>query len=426
MSKNNIVYIEMGGSHISAIVGYVEDNHALRILGEQKRLSDDIKSGVVEKMSGAAFKINESIKLLQNSLKLQPIREASISVNARSMKNFNFSLRTKVNNLVTDKLLNELENTCRKNVENDKVHVFECIPLDYYVDGKRVENPLGMHASQIQVDYNLIVGNALVKESIERSIERTGIAVDYIHIGMEAIATAILDEEEKNDGCAVISFGATTTSLGIYLNGKLQDYLVVPLGGMNITKDIQELGINFMNAETLKCKVGHAMEKFVRKPAMIEIPAENPSMGKIKVPTQFLATIIEARLEEMLEPVFQQLNSIPYPLHSGIVITGGGSKLKNIMDFIEEKTGLKVRMGNHEDWLSDDTDEHFLEPEYAEAVGSLLLTNELIENESEIKAAIEPKIPSKFISKIKNKINSGMQSLFVYDELETKQKNDQN
>jgi cell division protein FtsA len=426
MNKNNIVYIEMGGSHISAIAGYVEDNHALKILGEQKRLSDDIKSGVIEKISGAAFKINGTIKLLQNSLKLQPIKVASISVNARSMKNFNFSLENKVNSIVTDKLLNELKSRCIKNVETDKVHVFQCIPLNYYINGKNVENPLGIHASQIEVEYNLIVGNELVMESIERCFERTGIAVDYIHLGMEAIATAILDEEEKNDGCAVISFGATTTSLGIYLNGKLQDYLVIPLGGTNITKDIQELGISFENAETLKCKVGHAMEKFVRKPANIEVPAENPSMGKIKVSTQFLSTIIEARLEEMLEPLFQQLNSIPYPLHSGIVITGGGSKLKNIMDFIEEKTGLKVRMGSHEDWLSEDTDEHFFEPEYAEAVGSLLLTNELINQEKEIKAAIESKIPSKFLSKIKDKINNGMESLFKYDDLETNQKNDQN
>jgi len=426
MNKNNIVYIEMGGSHISAIAGYVDDNHALKILGEQKRLSDDIKSGVIEKMTGAAFKINETTKLLQNSLKMQPIREVSISVNARSMKSFNFSLENKVNSLVTDKLLNDLKNTCIKNFENDKVHVFECIPLNYYIDGKTVENPLGMHASQIQVDYNLIVGNVLVKESIERSIERTGIAVDYIHLGMEAIATAILDEEEKNDGCAVISFGATTTSLGIYQNGKLQDYFVVPLGGMNITKDIQELGINFANAETLKCKVGNAMEKFVRKPANIEIPAENPNMEKIKVSTQFLATIIEARLEEMLEPVFQQLNSIPYPLHSGIVLSGGGSKLKNITDFVEEKTGLNVRLGNHADWLSDDTDEHFYEPEYAEAVGSLLLTNELVEQESEMKAVIEAKIPSKFLSKIRNKINNGMESLFKYDDLEMNQKSNQN
>ena len=84
MSKNTIVHIDMGGSRISALAGVVL-NDELKILGEQSRPSDDVKSGIVEKMTGAAYKINETTKLLQNALRIEPIASVSITVNAKSM-----------------------------------------------------------------------------------------------------------------------------------------------------------------------------------------------------------------------------------------------------------------------------------------------------------------------------------------------------
>ena len=426
MNKSPLVYIDFGGSRISAIAGFVQDDHALKVLGEQLRLSDDVKSGIVEKMTGAAFKVNEITKLLQNSLKLEQISRVSISVYARTMKHYTYTLESQIFNLVTDKLLKDIEKKCKEDVENDKIYVFECIPLAYYIDGERVDNPTGKHGSNIRIDFNVIIGNYQVKESLERSIERTGIAVDYIHLGIEAVSTAILDDKNRDDGCAIIAFGATTTTLGVYCEGMLQELCVIPLGGMNITKDIQELGVSFQNAELLKCKTGCAMEKMVTKPINVQIPNENPHGEPVKISTLFLATIIESRLEEMLEPIFQQIDSIPYPLHSGIVITGGAAKLKFLTEFIAEKTGFQVRIGNHTEWLSEDTDEKFFDPSYSQAVGALLLSNELIQKQVEIQqAAIKPKLPNNFIKKMANKINIGMESLFKYDDMEKEQNEQQ-
>lgn len=422
MNKNPLVYIDFGGSRISAIAGFVQDDHALKVLGEQGRLSDDVKSGIVEKMTGAAFKVNEITKLLQNSLKLDQISKVSISVNARTMKHYTYTIESQIYNLVTNKLLNDIEKRCKEDIETDKIYVFQCIPLAYYIDGKRVDNPLGLHGSNIRVDFNVIIGNYLVKESIERSIERTGIAVDFIHLGMEALSTAILEDKDRDQGCAIISFGATTTTLGVYCEGKLQELCVIPLGGMNITKDIQELGVSFQNAELLKCKTGFAMETMVTKPINVQIPNENPQGEPIIISTLFLSTIIEARLEEILEPIFDQIDAIPYPLHSGIVITGGAAKLKYLPEFIQEKTGFEVRMGSHAEWLSEDTDVKFYDPVYSQAIGSMLLSNDLIQHQVEIvQAAIKPKLPNNFIKKIQNKFNDGVGLLFKYDELEKEQ-----
>lgn len=424
MKNSPIVYIDFGGSRISAIAGYVQTDDSLNIMGEQDKLSDDVKSGIVEKMTGAAYKVSELTKLLQNSLKMETIRRVSISVNARTMKHHTYTVEHQIYNFVTNKILSDMEAICKSEIETESIYVFECIPLAYYIDGVRVDTPLGKKGDKIRIDFNVIIGNYLVKESIERSIERTGIAVDYIHLGMEAMALALLEDEEKENGSAIISFGATTTTLGVYCEGVLQELCVIPLGGANITKDIQELGISNANAEILKCKKGAAMESMVENPVYIQVPNEDLNLPPVKISTSFLANIIEARLEEILEPIFEQIDNIPYPLTSGIVITGGASKLNGLIEFIVDRTGFQVRMGNHTEWLSEDTDPKFYDPMYSEAVGSLLMTNDLLSKQQlNQEEAISPKIPSKnplvkAMGKITEKLNNKMNVLFTYDELE--------
>lgn len=185
MNKNPLVYIDFGGSRIKAIAGFVQDNHALKVMGEQEKVSDDVKSGIVEKISGAAFNVSKITRLLQNSLKLDQITRVSTSVNARTMKHFTTSVEGRIMNLVTEKLLKDLEKECIDEVESDKISAFECIPLAYYIDGQYIDEPPGKKGSMLRIDYNVIIGNKLVKESLERSIERTGIAVDYIHLALK-------------------------------------------------------------------------------------------------------------------------------------------------------------------------------------------------------------------------------------------------
>lgn len=426
MSNKAIVYVDFGGTHISAIAGVVQDDHALKILGEQSRQSDDVKNGVVEKITGAAFKVNETIKLLQNSLKWKDrISMVSLSINAKTMKHHTISIEKRILSIVTSNLLKDMKAESFAEIKTNDVMVFSSIPLAYFIDGEKVDTPLGKKGEILRVDYNLIIGHYLVKKALERTIERTGIGVDYIHLGIEAIATAVLDEIDKETGCALINLGATTTTLGIYCEGKLQEFFVVPFGGQNITKDIQELGISYKNAEILKCKIGTAMKNLVDEPLNIKVPKkDSDDNASIIISSNFLATIIEARLEEILSPIFEKIASIPYPLDSGIIITGGASKLKNISEFIQEKTGLQVRKGNHSDWLSDDTDPKFHEPEYAQAVGSILMTNDLYElnKEKKDKAAIEIKIPGrKLLSALSKSFKNGMESLFKYDDMEQQQ-----
>lgn len=428
MSNNVISYLEFGGSHISMIAGKIQEDSSLHILGEQQRPSDDVKSGIIKQVSGGAYKVSELIKFLQNSAKIDSITNVSVSLNAHSMRHHKHTVSIRIKESIKENFLTEAKKICKQELENESVYVYDCIPLAYYIDDRYVAEPIGERGRTLQIEFNAIIGSYKILESLERTIERTGLAVDYIHLGMEALSTVLLEDEDRETGVAIISLGATTTSLGIYFEGKLQELYVRPLGSQNITKDIQEVGISFNHAEVLKCKKGTAMRSKVEESINIRIPSLKNTNEAVTISTMFLATIIEARLTEILAPIFAQIENTRFPLDSGIVITGGGANLNNITDFIQEQTSLEVRIGDHSDWLSTSTSETFYNPSYSQAVGSIILTHDLKQKyQNTVKQeAITSKLPGKKFRKI---FNRTMGNLFEYDELEKqvyeKKKNNQ-
>ncbi len=401
MISNKLIAIDFGSSRISAMAAEVLENGALRILSEESKISDDVKWGIVEKPSGASFKVNELLKLLKNSSKLPDISQVSVPVGAKSMKQIQASVSRFVPkpHVITDDLLAEMLEECEKKMQNPELTVFDVIPVSYFIDGKRMDEPVGQKANQIIANYHVVTGNVIVKSELDRCFDRTGIILEFSPLAAESLSTVVIEEHEKEVGSALINFGATTTTLAVYHEGVLQNLLVIPLGAKNITKDIQELGVSEAHAERIKCLKGVAMDSLVENPVYVQIPSVDDPAVPVKISTKFLATIIEARLEEILQPVFDVISKLPYQLEAGIVITGGGSKLKGIIDFINEKTGIYTRFGDHSEWLSDDSPERFHDPVYAQLIGTLLLTHEY-RKEHPVEETIEkpdkkPKIPRK-------------------------------
>jgi len=378
MISNKLVAIDFGSSRISAMAAEVLENGALRILSEESKTSDDVKWGIVDKPSGASFKVSELLKLLRNSSKLPDISQVSVPVGAKSMKQTSISISRFVPkpNIITEELLTEMLEECEKKAQQPDTTVFETILVSYFVDSKRMDEPVGHKATQITANYHVISGNIIIKSELERCFDRTGIVLEYNPLTVESLSTVVLEEQERKVGCALINFGATTTTLAVYHDDILQNLLVIPLGAKNITRDIQELGIGETHAERLKCLKGSALEHLIEEPIYVQIPSVDDPAAPVKISTQFLATIIEARLEEILQPAFDIISRLSFSLDAGIVITGGGSKLNGMLEFVTEKTGIYTRFGNHSEWLSDDTAERFNDPVYAQLIGTLLLTHE--------------------------------------------------
>jgi len=418
MTSNKLIAIDFGSASISAMAAEILDNGAVKILSEESKISDDVRWGIVEKPSGASFKVSELLKLLKNSAKMPDISQVSVSIGAKTMKQTSASVSRFVgkSNVITEDLLTEMLDECERKSKRDDTTVFDVIPVSYVLDGKTMDDPVGQTASQIIATYNVIFGSSVIKSELERCFDRTGIILEYSPLAVEALSTVVLDEEEREVGCALINFGATTTTLAVYHNDVLQNLLVVPLGAKNITKDIQELGINETNAERLKCLKGSALESLIDEPIYIQIASVDESNPPVKISTKFLATIIEARLDEITQSIFDAIDNLPFALDAGIVITGGGAKLSGIIEFIAEKTGIYARFGGHSEWLADNTPERFHDPKYAQLIGTILLTNEY-RKAHPVEVAVnipgkEPKIPRK---KLRDKIADGFINFFNDD-----------
>ncbi len=417
MDKNKYVVIDMGSSRISALATEILESGEIRILSEESKKSDEIKYGVVEHPSKCAFTINELTRLLKNSSRIGEIKKMCVSLNAKTMKNIPLTITHSLGfgKNVTRDILDQMALECETKFNQPEVEVYDIIPLHYELDNIQVEDPIGKKGNILSVSYNVIIGSIYIKEELKRCFDRTtSISLDeFMPLGIEALSTALLDDEERKEGCALINFGATTTTLGIYSNGALQHLLVVPLGGKNITKDIQELGISEANAERLKCLKGYALKRMVEQPIRIQIASIEEGVPPVKIDTDFLSTIIEARLTEIMTPILKAIQTTSYELRCGIVITGGGSKLNNIDDFLIEKTQMEVRFGDHSDWLSEDSDQRFYDPVYAQSVGTALLLHEYLQEHPETAQSSAKKETKKETNNPKKKFTDKIADRFL-------------
>ncbi len=372
-----MVYADIGGSHITLIAGEILSDGSVKILGNQtttENVTENVNAGIIKNTTAVAYHINTLVKYLQNACHLEEIRQLSTSINARSMKTYFYSVKIDVfNRKITENDLKKCENKCLSALQSPKNKIFQISAVQYIIDGKKVENPKGLRGRILQVDYSVVWGNFLVSKNYKNCFERTGIQAN-IYIGMEAVAKAVLSQEDKQ-GVALLMFGATSTTLGIYQKGVLIDMLVVPFGGDNITNDIAEIGIDKQNAEFIKNKKGKAMESLENTSVVIKIPNADKNKKPVKLDTAFLAKIIELRLDEMLQPIINRINLVSDVLPNGLVITGRTTQLNGLSEYLIKRTKLNVRLGNHSDWLSKDTDAIFHDTRYSQAIGTLLLNN---------------------------------------------------
>ena len=224
MISSKLIAIDFGSTRISAMAAEVLESGALKIISEESKVSDDVRYGIVEKPSGASFKVSELLKLLKNSAKMPDISHVSVSVGAKSMKQNSVSISRFVGkpNKVTEDLLTEMLEECEHKSQLPDTTVFDVIPISYLLDGKSMDEPVGHKANQITAVYHVIFGNSIIKSELERCFDRTGIVLEYSPLAAEALSTVVLEDKDREIGCALINFGATTTTLAVYHDGAIQ------------------------------------------------------------------------------------------------------------------------------------------------------------------------------------------------------------
>ena len=177
----------------------------------------------------------------------------------------------------------------------------------------------------------------------------------------------ILDE-----GCAVLDMGHQTTTLTVYKEGEYICNEVVAQGGAHITRFLEQQGVSAKTAELLKTQYGYASPEQVEKNVTMRIPAAPELGGYFSLTSEQLAETIAQKLDEILSPLLAKLNTYAGRIRT-LYITGGGSMLRGVDDYIQRRTAITVRYGGHDLLLTADTETRYLEPTYAPLVGTILL-----------------------------------------------------
>lgn len=370
-----IAAIDLGSSHLVGMVGVKNESGAISVIAHEVESSSScIRRGYVYNVEETANKVKRLILKLENKLQGSKIGKVYVGIGGQSLRSLEHTVPKILGpeGVVTEEIIDALYKECQ-GYHPDMLDVLDIVSPAYYLDGKFEPNPVGIPCNRIEARYKLIVGRPSLRRYVKNSIgERAKIEIAGLIISPLALAEAVLTEDEKNLGCALIDFGAGVTSLAVYKNGVLVNLSVIPFGGNLITKDITSLNMVDAEAERIKCTYGSAL---IEKDNTANIQVSSAEgVGLRQLPLSELNMVVEARTQEILENVYEQLKEtgLMDNLGAGVVITGGASSLKNLTEVINKRLNTEVRFATLRKNVLERADFITSNPEYIVALSLLM------------------------------------------------------
>lgn len=374
-----LVAVDLGSHGVRAMAAEMTTGGLLRILGvETSNKFECVERGIVTNTSDAGFMINEVLKKLSNRVRVEALPSAFVCVGGRTMQVVAVhSTRDQVRRKeIAQPLLDAMEVECKQKIEarNPDVAVLDLVPYFYKLDGVEQEHQPteNQRAALVEAHFIAFVGKKELEQKIVDSFNRSAKRLEHIYVRPDALMNAITTDEDMANGCAILDMGAQTTTLTVYKGNQYLYNKVVPLGGYDITRDIEQIGISLAYAEQLKCKYGYASADMVSTNHRFRLPAPTMPQGEVAVMATEIADIISARLEQMLTPLLDVLNSEASRFRV-LYVTGGAAMLQGLVEYIQAKTSIPVMYGSHASWLTTDTPDEMCMPTYSSLVGTLLL-----------------------------------------------------
>jgi len=348
-SKSNfITVLDIGTSKITAIAGQKNEEGRIEILGAARVPSQGIKRGVILNIEEAAA----SVMMVLNQLRSQAgikTGEVNIAYAGQPMKILEHKgyRYTSGDSVVTKSDVEELFNEAGNIRTDQDFEILHIIPQSYIIDEEIAElNPVGMAGSKIEAVYKLITVPSVHLANIRRVMERAGVETGDVVFSPLATAESVLTDDEKELGSIVLDIGAGTSKIAVYNEGILIHTAVVPFGGDVISKDIKE-GCSILPkwAEQLKVQFGEALGDFADEQKIVTIPGHSGWEPK-EISFKSLAFIIQARLEEIIDNVYYQIekSGVAEQMGAGIVIAGGTARLSNLVSLVKFRTGMDARI----------------------------------------------------------------------------------
>ncbi len=372
-----VVGLDIGTTKICAIVGRKNEFGKLEILGMGKAVSEGVSRGVVVNIDKTVLAIKKAIAEAEEDagVGIGIVNVGIAGQHIKSSMHHGSIIRHSANEEITVADIERLTNDMYKIVTPPGSKILHVVPQDFTVDYEEdVKEPVGMLGSRLEADFHIITAQTNAIGNIKKCVERAGLDVAELILEPIASSMAVLDEEEKQAGVALVDIGGGTTDIAIVYEGIIRHTAVIPLGGNIITADIKEgLSVMAQQAEKLKVKFGKALPEMASINDIISIPGLRDRAPK-EISLRNLANIIESRVKEILELVHNEIIMAGYAkkLAGGIVLTGGGSQLQHIKQLAEFMTGMDVRIGYPNEHLGRSKTEEVKSPMYATTVGLVL------------------------------------------------------
>ncbi|MBS1578780.1 MAG: cell division protein FtsA [Bacteroidetes bacterium] len=382
MSQNEapiIVGLDIGTTKIAAIAGRKNEHGKLEILGFGKANSTGVKHGQVLNIDQTINAIHQALQNCYDSNPDLEINEVYVGIAGHHIK----SLQTR-GDIVRQDPENEVQRwEIDQLVENQKKtfipagdQIIDVIPQEFYVDNiPGIKDPVGYNGVKVGANFHIITGDRNAIKNINRAVDRSGLKTKDLVLQPLASASAVMSDIDMEAGVAILDIGGGTSDLAVFYEGILKQTAVIPFGGENITNDIRMgLGVLKQQAEAMKIQFGSALANEAKANAFITIPGLKGMPAK-EISVKNLAQIIQARMSEILDFVAYHLKQVGLDsraLNGGIILTGGGSQLKHLIQLTEYATGLNARIGFPNEHLAPNHIEELKKPMYATCLGLIL------------------------------------------------------
>jgi len=253
--------------------------------------------------------------------------------------------------------------------------ILHTLPQEYLVDRQRgISDPVGMTGTRLEVDVCIVTMSSTAAQNVRKAVERAGYDVAGFVLEPLAASLAVITEDERELGVALVELGGGSTDLVIFQDGKFRHVHTLSFAGGHITSDIaQGLSVTQADAEGLKAQYGVAYPPLVDPSEVIELP-ERPGHGRREVAREVLAHIIQPRLDEILSMVSREIERAGYSgkLAAGVVLTGGTAQMRGVVELAREVFAMPVRIGQPGSALSGSLMDHVEQPRFAAATGLAL------------------------------------------------------
>lgn len=380
-----LVAIDLGSDSVRAMAARRMAPDLFQILGVEERPQKYgnvcVEQGIISQSSNAGYVIAEVLKLLANRIGEDELPTAFVSVGGQSMQIVAVHSRRDQarKKEISQALLDEMEQECKEKIElrNPEVAVLGLVPSFFKLDGVEQDATPSpeQRAALVEAHYIAFFGRKAIDTQLQKSFSQAGRSIEHAFVRPECLLSAFATCDGNDilmDGCAVIDFGAQTTSFTAYKGGQYLINKVVPKGGYHISRMLEQQGMAFATAEVVKKQYGYASPDLVEKNARLRVPAAPEIGGEMIITLQELAEVIELKLQEILAPIIDELRKVESRIKV-LYITGGGSMMNGLAEYIQSLTSVSVEYGAHNLLLHRNTDEKYLSPEYTSLVGTILL-----------------------------------------------------